>query len=127
MIRLRIEQFSLEQIKMAAALFNWTIDFGLDLCDAHASAEIQIGSVEEVAPIVLKRILDRLPDDRILGSAADHTSPTCVVQRFLPLVPVLTLLKETIESPGWVQNQLALQLFFWITEIYRVELENEAG
>jgi hypothetical protein len=62
-IRCRIDQFSLEQIKMAAALFNWTIDFGLDLCDAHASAEIQIGSVEEVAPNMLKRILDRLPDD----------------------------------------------------------------
>jgi len=38
------------------------------------------------------------------------------------------MLKETIESPGWVQNRLALRLFFfWIAEIYRVELENEAG
>jgi hypothetical protein len=126
-IRRRVDQFSFEQIKMAAALFNWTIDFGLDLCDAQASAEIRIGSVEEVAPLLLKRILNRLPDDRMLGNAADHTSPTCVVQRFLPLVPVLTMLKETIESPGWVQNQLALQLFFWIAEMYRVELENEAG
>src|ERR1039458_1071421 len=94
---------------MAAALFNWTIDVGLDLCAAQASAEIRIGSVEEVAPLLLKRILNRLPDDRMLGNAADHTSPTCVVQRFLPLVPVLTMLKETIESPGWVQNQLALR------------------
>jgi hypothetical protein len=63
----------------------------------------------------------------MLGNAANHTSPTCVVQRFLPLVPVLTMLKETTESAGWVQNQLALQLFFWIAEMYRVELENEAG
>jgi hypothetical protein len=37
------------------------------------------------------------------------------------------MLKETIESGDWVQNELALRLFFWIAEMYRVEVENEGG
>ena len=42
-------------------------------------------------------------------------------------MPVLTILKETVESTDWVQNQLALRIFFWIAEMYKVEVEKECG
>ena len=46
--------------------------------------------------------------------------------RFLPLAPMLEMFKETVESAHWVQNQLALRIFFWIADMYKVEVENEA-
>jgi len=52
-IRHRLDQRSLEQIKLAAELFNWTIDFGLDSCDTNAHAVLRVGSVEDVAPFLL--------------------------------------------------------------------------
>ena len=48
-------------------------------------------------------------------------------QQFLPLAPVLGMLKDAVESEDWVQNQLALRIFFWIADMYKVEVENEAG
>jgi hypothetical protein len=39
----------------------------------------------------------------------------------------LAMLRETVESAEWVQNQLAVKLFVWIAEMYKVEVENEAG
>lgn len=126
-IRHRLDQRSLEQIKLAAELFNWAIDFGLSCCDTKACAVIRVGSVEEVAPFLLERILNRLPDDAKRGDPAYQARPSGFEQRFLPLAPVLTMLKETVGSAGWVQNQVALKLFFWIAEMYKVEVENEAG
>ncbi|SPE34479.1 hypothetical protein SBA2_900011 [Acidobacteriia bacterium SbA2] len=46
-IRHRLDQRSLEQIKRAAELFNWTIDFGLFSCDTNAHAVLRVGSVED--------------------------------------------------------------------------------
>jgi hypothetical protein len=40
---------------------------------------------------------------------------------------VLKMLKETVESTDWVQNQLALKIFFWVAELYKVEVEKETG
>jgi hypothetical protein len=126
-IRHRLDQRSLEQIKLAAELFNWTIDCGLDRCDTNACAVIKVGSPEEVAPSLLGRILNRLPGDAKRGNSAYQYGPSAFEQRFLPLAPVLTMLKETVESAYWVQNQLALRLFFWIADIYQEEVENETG
>jgi hypothetical protein len=126
-IRYRLDQRSLEQIKLAAELFNWTIDFGLFLCDTKASAVIRIGSLEEVGPSLLERILSRLPDENERGHRAHGDLSGAFEQRFLPLVQVLKMLKETVESSNWVQNQLALRLFFWIAEMYKAEVETEAG
>ncbi len=42
-------------------------------------------------------------------------------------LPPEEMLKETVESADWVQNPLALRIFFWIADMYRVEAENEAG
>jgi hypothetical protein len=123
----RLDQRSLEQIKLAAELFNWTIDVGLDCCDTNACAVIRVGSAEEVAPFLLERILNRLPNDAKRGNPAYQDLSSAFDQRFLPLAPVLTMLKETVESTDWVQNQLALRLFFWIAEMYKVEVENETG
>jgi hypothetical protein len=125
-IRHRLDQPSLEQIKLAVELFNWTIDFGLSLCDTNARAIIRVGSAEEVAPFLLERILDRLANDA-KQRAASQTPPSVVERRFLPLAPLLEFLGETIESANWVQNQLALRVFFWILEMYRAELEEESG
>jgi hypothetical protein len=76
---------------------------------------------------LLERILNRLPEDAKQGDPAYQARPSGVEQRFLPLTPVLTMLKETVESADWVQNRLALRIFFWIAEMYKVEVENEAG
>ena len=126
-IRHRLEQRSLEQIKSAAELFNWTIDCGLDLADTNAQAVIRVGSVEEVAPVVLQRILNQLPSGAKSRNPAYQIPPSSVEQRFLTLAPLLTMLKETVESADWVQNQLALKIFFWIAGKYKVEVDNEAG
>jgi len=40
---------------------------------------------------------------------------------------MLEMLEETVESADWIQNQLALRIFFWIADMYKVEVENEAG
>jgi hypothetical protein len=123
----RLDQQSLEQIKLAAKLFNWTIDFGLDCCDTNACAVIRFGTAEEVAPFLLERILNRLPNDAKRGNTAYQDLSSAFDQRFLPLAPVLTMLKEAAESTDWVENQLALRLFFWIAEMYKAEVENETG
>jgi hypothetical protein len=126
-IRHRLAQRSLEQIKLAAELFNWTIDFGLSCCDTNARAVIRVGSVQEVAPDLLERILDRLPDETEQGNPAYPFRPSRLEQRFLPLVPVLTMLRETVESPDWDQNQLAVRIFIWIAKMYKAEIDHEAG
>jgi hypothetical protein len=33
--------------------------------------------------------------------------------------PMLGMLKETVESADWVQNQLALRIFVWIADMYK--------
>ncbi len=126
-IRHRLDQRSLEQIKLAAELFNWTIDCGLFLAEGNAKAVLRIGPVEEVAPFLLGRILNRLPTNARQRNPAYQVPPSDFEQRFLQLAPLLTMLKETIESADWVQNHLALRIFFWIADMYKVEVENEAG
>jgi hypothetical protein len=126
-IRCRLNQRSLEQIKLAAGLFNWTVEFGLFSCDTNAHFALSVGSVEEVAPFLLERILNRLQNDAKQEDPECQALPSTFEQRFHPLAPVLTMLKETVESADWVQNQLALRIFFWIAEMYKVEVENEAS
>lgn len=58
---------------------------------------------------------------------AHQPPPSDFEQRFLPLTPVVTMLKETVESANWTRNQLALRIFFWIADMYKMEVENEAG
>jgi hypothetical protein len=125
-IRRRLDQRSLDQLKLAAELFNWTIEFGLFLCDTTGHATIKVGSAADVAPYLLGRILSRLPDDSRQNDLARQVPPSDFEQRFLPLAPVLTMLDETIESAGWVQNQLALRLVFWVAEMYKAQVENES-
>jgi len=126
-IRHRLDQRSLDQIKLAAELFNWTIDCGLFLADTRSKAVLRVGPVEEVAPFLLERILHRLPSIDKHRNPAYLPPPSRVEQRFLPLAPVLTMLQDTVESADWVQNHFALEIFFWIVEMYKAEVENEAG
>lgn len=126
-IRHRLDQRSLEQTKMAAELFNWTIESGLFCCGTKSHAVLRVGSVEQVAPFLLERILNRLPDEAKHGQPGCRARPSGFERRFLPLAPMLTMLQETVESANWVQNQLALRIFFWIVEMYKAEVENEAG
>lgn len=123
-IRHRLDQRSLEQLTPAAELFNWTIDFGLLLCDTTCHAVIKVGSVADVAPVLLERILSRLPKNTG-QTAAYQAQPSGFEHRFLPPAPVLTMLKETVECADWVQNQLALRIFFWVAEVYKAQVEDE--
>jgi hypothetical protein len=126
-IRHRLAQKSLEQIELAGELFNWTIDFGLFCCDTKACAVIRIGSVVEIGPDLLERILSRLPNEDHQTNPALEIPPSRLEQRFLPLAPLLTMLKETVGRPDWGQNQLAVQILAWIANLYKVEVEYEAG
>jgi hypothetical protein len=126
-IRHRLDQRSLEQIKLAADLFNWTIEFGLFCCDTEAHAVLRVGSVEEVAPFLLKRILNRLPNEAQQRDPRYRAPPSAFEQRFLPLAPMLTMLRKTVGAADWVQNELALSLFFWIAEMYKVQVERNVG
>ena len=127
-IRHRLDQRSLEQLKAAAELFHWTMDCGLSFGDTNSRAVIRVGCAEEVAPFLLERILDQLPDEiQRQKDRAYGFPPSDIEQRFLPLAPLLTILKETVEIPGWAQNQLALRIFCWVADIYRSELENQFG
>jgi hypothetical protein len=73
-IRHRLDQGSLDQIKLAAELFNRTIDFGLDCCNTNACAVIRVGSAEKVAPFLLERILNRLPKMLREGTKPNKTN-----------------------------------------------------
>jgi hypothetical protein len=126
-IRHRLEQRSLDQIKLAAELFNWTIDFGLLSRDTNAHAVLKVGSVEEVAPFLLGRILHRLSNNGGHRNLAYQVPPSDFEQQFLPLAPMLEMLKEAVDSADWIRNQLALRIFFWMVEMYKAEVENEAG
>jgi hypothetical protein len=120
-IRHRLDQRSLEQIKSAADLFNWTIACGLAGCDSNSCAVVRVGSVEEIAPLLLDWILYRIENDPE-GMGADSTPRlSAMAQRFLPFVPLLTMIKETVMSENWVQNQLAIRIFFWIANMYDIE------
>src|ERR1017187_5498657 len=90
-IRHRLEERSPEQVKRAAELFNWTIDFGLSSCDTKACAAVRVGSVEEVAPLLLDRILNRAPDDPKRRDQRCQARLSGIEQRFLPLAPLLTM------------------------------------
>lgn len=106
-IRHRLGQQSLERIKQAAELFNWTIEFGLFCCDTKARTELRVGSVVEVGPVLLDRILNRLPDEDQQRNPASEFPPTRLEQRFLPLAPLLTMLKESVEAPIGARISLA--------------------
>ena len=80
----------------------------------------------EVAPDLLDRILGRLPDEAEQRNPVYQFRPSRLEQRFLPLAPVLTVLKETVEAPNWDQNLLAVRIFEWIADMY-LEVDKEAG
>ncbi|HTQ53178.1 MAG TPA: hypothetical protein VMI94_01890 [Bryobacteraceae bacterium] len=122
-IRHRLDQQSLEQIKLAAELFNWTIDFGLFCCDTKARALIRVGSIVEVGPYLLDRILSRLPDKGHQRNPAPQLPRSRFEQRFLPLAPLLTMLKETVDASDWKQNQFAIRILAWIADVYKAEVE----
>ena len=126
-IRHRLDQRSLELVNLAAELFNWTIDFGLFCCDTRARAVIRVGSIVDVAPNLLARILERLPDEAEQKNPSFQFRPSRLEQRFLLLEPLLTMLKETVDAPNWDQNQLAVRILVWIADMYREELVHDAG
>lgn len=122
----RLEYSSLEGMQLAADLFNWTIDSGLFLSETHAQGVIRVGPICQVGPFVLDRILSRLPcrakpsDGNLSALQSDFE------RRFFPLVPVLTMLNETVDSGDWTQSELALRISCWIVDSYKLALESEA-
>jgi hypothetical protein len=122
----RLECSSLEELELAADLFNWTIDSGLFLSGTDSRGAIRVGPICQVAPFVLHRILSRLPCG---AKPSDGTFPVLqsdFERRFFPLAPVLIMLNEAVESENWTQNELAPKLFCWIVDSYELCLEREA-
>jgi hypothetical protein len=126
-IRHRIKQESLEQVKSAAELFNWTIDFGLLTSETGASSVIKVGSVEEVAPSLLDRLLQRLTAPPRCRPESFEESLSQPERRLLVLRPMLIMLAETVQSEHWAENQLAVRILSWVAETYKVLLESEYG
>jgi hypothetical protein len=124
-IRYRLDQRSLGDLKEAAELFNWTIDFGLFCCDTKASAVVRMGSADDVAPYLLERILNRLPNGS-QGNDPFHPSRLGGVERrLLPFVPIMRILKEAAESGSLLHNEVALRILYLIVDAYKAELLNE--
>jgi hypothetical protein len=126
-IRHRLGLRSFEELKLAAELFNWAIDCALFLCDTTGHAIIKLGCVADVAPFVLERILSRLRTDAKHRDPAHQPQPNAFEQRFIPFAELVSMLRETVESTDWMRNQLALEIFFWILSMYKVEVENEGA
>lgn len=106
----------------AAELFNWTIECGLFVCETSDQVTVKVGSVAEVGPFLLERIVNRLPCDAGHGPSS-RTELSSFERRFRPVEPLLGMLQESMHFADWVQNPLALDIFFWIAGLYRTELE----
>ena len=121
----RLELGTLKGMQLAADLFNWTIDFGLFLSETDAQGVIRVGPVGRVAPFVLERILSRF--DRAAWSTNDALPMlrSDFERNLVPVIPVLQMLSETVESADWTRNDLALKMFCWIVDLYKHELERE--
>jgi hypothetical protein len=124
-IRQRLEQPSLAQIKGAAELFNWTMDSGLACCDGNPNAIVRVGNVKEVAPFLFERILYCVHHEAAFRASTHQDQMSGVEQRFGSMVPLLTMLRGCFESGDSVGNELAIKLFFWIAEKYQAEVTEE--
>ena len=124
-IRSCLKQGGLRQLKRAAELFNWTIDCGLFNAETHCRAEVRVGSVEEVAPFLLDRIVGRTLSSADDENTAHLHSEQSFEKRFLPVIPVLRMVKDALSAPDLGSNRLALEILFWIAGIYKVQLEKE--
>ena len=71
---------------------------------------------------MLERILERLPDEADYRRLGLEFRPSRLERLFLPLARLLAMLKETVEVPGWEQNQLAVRILGWIAEMYKIEV-----
>jgi hypothetical protein len=121
----RLEGGSLQQTKRAAELFNWTIECGLSQADANVRVEVRVGRVEEVAPLLIDRILHRLQSITEGQKGTHDLCENSFERSFAPLAPVLELVKATAESAGGASDQLALKILAWIVALYKAGLENE--
>jgi hypothetical protein len=121
----RLEERSLEQTKRAAELFNWTIECGLSQADANVRVEVRVGRVEEVAPLLIDRILHRLQSITEGQKGTHDLCENSFERSFAPLAPVLELVKATAEGAGGASDQLALKILAWIVALYKAGLENE--
>jgi hypothetical protein len=119
-IRHRLAQATIDQLKQAAQLFNWTVESGLFLCDADAGATVCVGNPIEVAPFLLDRIVHRLSE-----TVPSWHESTEFEQKLMPFSPVLPMLKEALKSRADGDRVLALNLFFWIGKLYQSVVEND--
>jgi hypothetical protein len=121
----RLEKGTPEQMKMAAELFNWTIECGLFPSETNARAEIRLGATAEVAPFIVQRILERTYAASRLECYAPEVLRTPFMQRFLPLVPMLMILKEGLEADEGIEKCISLRILRWVIDMYKVEIEKE--
>ena len=118
---------------ISACLDTHSFSHALDTLPRWASGDVRPPGLGRIAPtkcvpqeIEPERIRDRLAN-HAKEREAGHTPPSGIEQRILSLASLLRFLGETIQSAKWIQNQLALRIFFWILEIYKAEVEEEAG
>lgn len=82
-----------------------------------------IGTVEELAPLVLDRILNELPVDGRATGLILQNSLTAMGRRFFPLAPMLRILRVSLMSPNWKESDLARALAYSVVEMYMDEVE----
>jgi hypothetical protein len=121
-IRERLKDEAVDNIRGAAELFNWTIDVGMSSCPENAGAFIEVGSVADVAPLVIERILNRLAHDAKRQRGVGAT-PSAFAKTFGPIEDVLKILEKAMKGSDWTSQEVALELFYWIAGKYRSATE----
>ena len=98
-IRHRMQANTLESLRSAAELFNWTVDFGLNGCDG-AAASIAIGTLPQLAFSLIQRITWVTNPHPFLPPADTHVQA---------LRLVLQLLESETHTLFWTQNEFAVR------------------
>ncbi len=120
-IRQQLASRSISQLREAAKLFNWTVESGLFLCDSDAGATVYLGYPSEVAPLLLDRI-----GSQVRETVPGWRGPSEIEKKFIPISPMLPMLKEAFESQDPGEKVLAVKLLYWVCGLYQDALENDA-
>ena len=117
----RLGSSDFARLESAARLFNWTIECGLDLCDASGSPGclVRIGRLPEFASFLLDRVRGRVASAH--GSSGGE--PDAFERRFGPLLPAIEALQKELDTAKGLWNDLSIALFTCIYRLYAAAIE----
>jgi hypothetical protein len=109
----RLAGGSEEQLKRAADLFNYLVEFGLSHSGAMSNAFVEIGSVEEIAPTLIDTICDNMEEN--------STDARRLAATMKPFLPMIRMLRESVRRRGWSEDDFAVETLRWIYDMYSAD------